>query len=346
MGTLLALSAWAAGCDDAGGDGPAEADAAGALDRGTPAEDAFVPVVDGEVPGPDAMSPVLDAEGPIRDRGLPADAGPDAAEQDARTEPDAASPDLGVVHPVACFGELSGLSLREALQGRLSADYRPIEPTVDLGGNLNRYTTARHLMFTRVERAAPPGGGPPGVECVYTGRFVATGPDAEPDDSDVNCEHTWPRARMDADQEGALYEHEQSDIHHLFPADALANSARGSLRFGEVVSDRVLDHMPSILGRDANGEMVFQVRLARRGDVARGLLYFSVRWGADIRDDEEAVLRAWDAADPVDARERARNDAIATVQGNRNPFIDCPGLADRVDDFAAFDRAPEELPLP
>ena len=35
-------------------------------------------------------------------------------------------------------------------------------------------------------------------------------------------------------------------------------------------------------------------------------------------------LLAWHAADPVDAREQARNDVIASHQGNRNPFIDHP----------------------
>jgi hypothetical protein len=40
--------------------------------------------------------------------------------------------------------------------------------------------------------------------------------------------------------------------------------------------------------------------------------------------------------DPVDARERTRNDAVEAVQGNRNPFVDCPGLGAAVQDFAAF----------
>lgn len=37
-----------------------------------------------------------------------------------------------------------------------------------------------------------------------------------------------------------------------------------------------------------------------------------------------SVLLQWNAADPVDDRERAHNDAVASYQGNRNPFVDHP----------------------
>ena len=175
-----------------------------------------------------------------------------------------------------------------------------------------------------------------GVECVYTGRFFAVSEGDEPEHDVVNCEHTWPRARMDSDRESVLYEHQQSDIHALYPATAAVNSLRGSNHFGEPVTGLDRSHAPAVSGLDGSGRLVFSPRAERRGDVARASFYFSVRWGRAIDDAEEAVLRRWAGADPVDERETARNDAIQELQGNRNPFVDCPALVGRVDDFQEF----------
>ena len=95
--------------------------------------------------------------------------------------------------------------------------------------------------------------------------------------------------------------------------------------------------------------------VGRRGDVARALLYMDVRYEGDIHsikgvlepdliltDDPTllvadttankkvaymgylSVLLEWHAQDPVDDRERHRNDVVESYQGNRNPFIDHP----------------------
>lgn len=44
-------------------------------------------------------------------------------------------------------------------------------------------------------------------------------------------------------------------------------------------------------------------------------------------------LRMWNNIDPVDENERRRNDIVEKEQGNRNPFIDDPGLADLITNF-------------
>jgi deoxyribonuclease-1 len=256
--------------------------------------------------------------------------------------------DTGIAGVAGCepWAGMGDGELLSRLHAHLQGTYEPIDPEPDVGGLPNRYTTARHRMFTLVERLPPPGGVEPGVEAVYTGRFVATGPDEEPDDDDINCEHTWPRARMDPDRDGALYSHEESDIHGLYPSDSGVNSARGSLRFGEPVSEIDETYLPALVGLDAAGERVFKPRSVRLGDLARAQFYFATRWGAAIRDDEEAVLRDWAADDPVEARERHRNDSIEAIQGNRNPYVDCPGLAERIVDFADFAILDRDLALP
>jgi endonuclease I len=92
----------------------------------------------------------------------------------------------------------------------------------------------------------------------------------------------------------------------------------------------------------------------RKGDVARAMFYMDVRYeggthgitGAAepdliLTDNRSlivstggnasvaymgllSVLIQWNAEDPVDDRERARNDVVYSYQGNRNPFIDHP----------------------
>ena len=255
---------------------------------------------------------------------------------------DMAQPDMAIGDRCARWMDVADNALVAAVHGEQVATYVPVVPELDRGGNLNRYTTARHFMFTQVERVI----GGDGVEGVYTGRFVAIGPDEEPDNDNMNAEHVWPRSRMEPNEDSALYEHQQSDVHHLYPSDSTANSTRGSNRFGIVVSDRNLDFLPSLSGRDAQGDRVFEPRDDRKGDIARAIMYFSVRWGRAIEPTEEGVLRAWVVADPVDDRERQRNTLVEAVQGNRNPFVDCPALVPRIADFADFMPADRNLPLP
>jgi deoxyribonuclease I len=52
-----------------------------------------------------------------------------------------------------------------------------------------------------------------------------------------------------------------------------------------------------------------------------------------IRPEEEVILKKWNREHPVDAEEADRNDVIAQIQGDRNPFIDHPEMVDQIADF-------------
>ena len=72
--------------------------------------------------------------------------------------------------------------------------------------------------------------------------------------------------------------------------------------------------------------------------MARATLYFLLRYPGDIANSKKEMpgdrlktLIEWAKGDKVDRWERHRNAEIQKVQGNRNPLIDFPDLADKID---------------
>lgn len=151
----------------------------------------------------------------------------------------------------------------------------------------------------------------------------------------MNTEHTWPQSK------GSKREPARGDLHHLFPTDSRANSARGNYPFAEVkgrdahrtcsASQRGQAIDPST-GRDT-GIRAFSPPFRHRGNTARAMFYVSMKYGHKLSAIEEFYLRKWHKEDPVDSNEIKRNTAIMNAQGNRNPFIDFPALVNRIDNF-------------
>ncbi len=164
------------------------------------------------------------------------------------------------------------------------------------------------------------------VEGVYTGRTLKT--DSIPNADIMNTEHTWPQSKFTSSESTT----KKCDIHHLFPTDSKANSRRSSYNFGNVV-DPTWEDGGSLLGDDSAGYTKFEPRDEHKGNVARALFYFSVRYNQSIPWYEEEVLREWNKQDPVDEEEFYRNSAIEDIQDNRNPFIDHPEYVDQIEDF-------------
>ncbi len=159
----------------------------------------------------------------------------------------------------------------------------------------------------------------------------------------INTEHSWPQSR------GAGESPAMSDVHHLFPSDEEANSRRLNHPLG-VVTGTIYWTSPaqpgspgdvSRLGLNAVRDTVFEPRASRKGDVARALLYFYVRYKLDPTPSftlanfnlEEATLIAWAKADEPSVYERDRHEIAVRVQKNRNPFVDRPDFIDLIGDF-------------
>ncbi len=219
-----------------------------------------------------------------------------------------------------------GLSGQELLDS-LVANYKP--PFV------LSYGTARDSMYAYIDNHND------SVTGVYTGYtiFVPHGslhPRNYTNAADpiINAEHTWPRSK------GATGMAKR-DLHHLFPTNANANSARASFPFDEIPDNltdrwyRDTDILPNIPPDhiDEYSELDFNTRFEPRedhkGNVARAMFYFYTmyREKADSADPnfftiQKNVLRHWNNLDPVDSAEIARTLAIANLQGGKvNPFV-------------------------
>lgn len=201
------------------------------------------------------------------------------------------------------------------------------------------YSTARRLLMGQIHLQN--NGGTYSVKDVYceieftNGHFGGSeqiGPGKIPKDSMINTEHTWPQSRFNG---GMGKDIQKSDLHHLYPTQSEMNSIRGNHKFGDVaVPDRALPCSTSKYGTaSGSSEDIFEPPVAHKGNVARALFYFSVRYHLAIDPREEAFLRKWHVLDPVDADEISRNEQIMKVQGNRNPFIDHPELVSAIADF-------------
>lgn len=120
-----------------------------------------------------------------------------------------------------------------------------------------------------------------------------------------------------------------ADGHHLRPADNTLNSTRGSLLFDDGTGATA--YKTSRGGWYPGDEW--------KGDVARILMYMYVRYNSrclplnitmnpsTYSSDFPDILLKWNIEDPVSDFERQRNNVVAGIQKNRNPFIDNAYLA-------------------
>lgn len=154
-----------------------------------------------------------------------------------------------------------------------------------------------------------------------------------------------------------------SDAHFIPPTDGKVNGMRSDYPHGNVTSTSWTSLNGSKLGTSAVSGYtgtVFEPNPAFKGDIARMYFYFATRYENVIasytypmfnktsnqvfttafRD----MLLAWHAADPVSAREIARNNAIYARQGNRNPFIDNPNYVNMIWGGGTSDTTPPSVP--
>lgn len=156
-----------------------------------------------------------------------------------------------------------------------------------------------------------------------------------------NREHLWAQSWSNNDGTN------KTDLHHVFPTDGYVNNRRGNYAFGEVSNASWTSRNGSKLGNNKisgyNGT-VFEPIDEYKGDIARALLYVSVRYYQEdsgwsnsdmtnksvIKDWALNMLLRWHEEDPVSQKEIDRNDAVYSIQRNRNPFVDYPEFVHRI----------------
>ena len=171
-----------------------------------------------------------------------------------------------------------------------------------------------------------------------------------------NREHMMPQSTFYSNY--PMY----SDLFYVVPTDARINQLRSNYPYGIVGSTIYYTFTNSSrIGNCAIPGITYTGRVYEpinefKGDVARSLLYFAVRYegklgtfnfnnnanpasdtnpldGTEERAFDPAyiaMLLQWHQQDPVSQREIDRNNAVYGIQKNRNPFIDNPSWVNTI----------------
>ncbi len=150
-----------------------------------------------------------------------------------------------------------------------------------------------------------------------------------------------------------------SDAHFITPTDGKVNGQRSNYPHGMVASPTWTSLNGGKLGASTTAGYsgtVFEPIDEFKGDIARMYFYFATRYETTVSGYTYAMfngtsnqvfttaflnmLLTWNAQDPVNAREIARNNAIYGTQNNRNPYIDHPEYVQAVWNPTADSQAP------
>lgn len=145
-----------------------------------------------------------------------------------------------------------------------------------------------------------------------------------------NREHTWPQS-LSNDNWGTSVA--GTDILHIRPTYYDTNNSRGNLKFGNLNKSSPVYYSGMLYGYKGG---YFEPIDSVKGDVARILMYVWTTYydhysrKIDLMDVIQSydLLMTWHIQDKPDALEGNRNDySEASIQNNRNPFVDHPEYA-------------------
>lgn len=160
--------------------------------------------------------------------------------------------------------------------------------------------------------------------------------------SGMNIEHSFPKSWWGGSSTPDAYR----DLYNLMPCEQKINSSKSNYGMG-VVKNASNDNGCTKVGTgtvDGKSVKLWEPADKWKGDFARGYMYMATAYQNLTYSNDQAeislttgaypTLKPWASSlyiqwaeeDAVDEAEIARNQAVAEIQGNRNPFIDFPNL--------------------
>lgn len=158
----------------------------------------------------------------------------------------------------------------------------------------------------------------------------------------MNIEHSFPKSWW-----GGAKNQAYEDLYNLMPCESRINSTKSNYPMGKVVSGDKGNGWTKV-GKGTDGNWYWEPADPWKGDFARGYMYMATAyqdytWKGDralqilqqgayptLKEWAYTLYIQWAKADKPDALEIKRNNDVAKIQGNRNPYVDFPNLMEYV----------------
>lgn len=158
----------------------------------------------------------------------------------------------------------------------------------------------------------------------------------------MNIEHSFPKSWWGKTEVQAY-----KDLYNLMPCESRINSTKSNYPMGKVVSGDKGNGWTKV-GEGTDGKKYWEPADPWKGDFARGYMYMATAYqdynwvgkqalqilqqGAypTLKEWAYKLYIQWAKADKPDAVEIKRNNDVAKIQENRNPYVDFPNLMEYV----------------
>lgn len=158
----------------------------------------------------------------------------------------------------------------------------------------------------------------------------------------MNIEHSFPKSWW-----GGATVQAYKDLYNLMPCKKEINTTKSNYPMGIVVSGDKGNGWTKV-GEGTDGKKYWEPAAPWKGDFARGYMYMATayqdyNWKGDqahqilqqgayptLKEWAYKLYIQWAKADKPNALEIKRNNDVAKIQGNRNPYVDFPNLMEYV----------------